>query len=63
MHHQEELHAILSLFDGELVLSERDNANKQEKTLRVRRLSNQKYLEDEVTLIKEKISSQAQLSL
>jgi tetratricopeptide (TPR) repeat protein/archaellum biogenesis ATPase FlaH len=55
MHPSEELQAILSLFDGELVLSERVTADKTEKSLRVRRLSNQRFLEEEVPLKRPKI--------
>ena len=54
MHTPEEVQAILGLFDGEIRISEKQNANGiMEKTLRIRRLYNQKYLEDELTLTKE----------
>jgi KaiC/GvpD/RAD55 family RecA-like ATPase/tetratricopeptide (TPR) repeat protein len=50
MHAQEDRQAILSLFDGEIVLSEQIASEKTIMTLRVRRLSNQKYLDNEITL-------------
>jgi tetratricopeptide (TPR) repeat protein/KaiC/GvpD/RAD55 family RecA-like ATPase len=54
MHPSEEVQAILGLFDGEIRISEKQNAKGiVERTLKIRRLYNQKYLEDELTLIKE----------
>jgi KaiC/GvpD/RAD55 family RecA-like ATPase/tetratricopeptide (TPR) repeat protein len=50
MHPQEEVQAILGLFDGEIRISERETAKGAEKVLRIRRLFNQKYLENELTL-------------
>jgi KaiC/GvpD/RAD55 family RecA-like ATPase/tetratricopeptide (TPR) repeat protein len=54
MHTPEEVQAILGLFDGEIRISEKQNAKGiMEKVLKIRRLYNQKYLEDELTLTKE----------
>jgi tetratricopeptide (TPR) repeat protein len=48
MHPSEELHAILGLFDGEIDIYEKG----AEQFLRIKRMSNQKYLEDELLLKK-----------
>ncbi len=50
MHPQEEVQAITGLFDGEIRISEKEIAKGIEKVLRIRRLFNQKYLENELTL-------------
>ncbi len=55
MHSQEEVQAILGLFDGEIRISEKDTAKGVEKVLRIRRLFNQKYLDKDLTLNEEKI--------
>ena len=57
MHPAEESRAIISLFDGEIAISEKETVKGLEKILRVRKLVNQKYFEDEITLTKEKLSS------
>ncbi len=49
MHPPEELHAILGLFDGEISIYERGT----EQFLRIKRMSDQEYLEDELPLIRE----------
>jgi tetratricopeptide (TPR) repeat protein/KaiC/GvpD/RAD55 family RecA-like ATPase len=48
MHPPEELHAILGLFDGEINIYEKGT----EQFLRIKRMSNQKYMEDELLLKK-----------
>jgi hypothetical protein len=48
MHPPEELHAILGLFDGEINIYERG----AEQFLKIKRMSNQKYLENEIALTK-----------
>jgi hypothetical protein len=48
MHPPEELHAILGLFDGEINIYERG----AEQFLKIKRMSNQKYLENEMALTK-----------
>jgi len=55
MHSQEEVQAILGLFDGEIRISEKETAKGIDKVLRIRRLFNQKYLENELTLTGEKL--------
>jgi tetratricopeptide (TPR) repeat protein len=57
MHPLEESRAIISLFEGEIAITEKETAKGPEKTLRIRKLVNQKYLEDELTLTKKKLSS------
>ena len=48
MHPPEELHAILGLFDGEINIYEKG----AQQFLRIKRMSNQKYLDDELLLKK-----------
>ncbi len=55
MHTQEETQAIQGLFEGEIKLSERETNNGMEKTLRIRKLYNQKYIENEILLHREKL--------
>ncbi|MGD9131156.1 MAG: DUF2791 family P-loop domain-containing protein [Candidatus Bathyarchaeota archaeon] len=55
MHSPEEVQAILGLFEGEIQIIERETAKGTEKSLRIRRLGNQKYLENELTLTREKL--------
>lgn len=55
MHPQEEIQAVLGLFDGELRITEKETPIKIEKMLRVRRLSGQKYLENELILTEENL--------
>ena len=55
MHPPEEVQAILGLFDGEIRITERETAEGTEKFLKIKKLYNQKYLEKEVLLSKEKL--------
>jgi hypothetical protein len=55
MHPPEELCAILGLFDGEINIYEKG----AEQFLRVKRMSNQKYLEDEMLLKKGDLQRKA----
>jgi tetratricopeptide (TPR) repeat protein/KaiC/GvpD/RAD55 family RecA-like ATPase len=55
MHPQEEVHAILSLFDGEIKISEKETDKGTERTLRVRRLKNQRCLENELSISKKNL--------
>ena len=55
MHPLEEVQAILGLFEGEIRISERETTEGLEKTLRIRRLYNQRYLESELVLTREKL--------
>lgn len=50
MHPPEEVHAILGLFDGEVLVSEKETEKGIENTLRVKKLRNQRYLDNELTL-------------
>ena len=56
MHPAEEIQAILALFNGEMRVSERETARGTEKVLRIRKLSGQKYVENEIVLNKEKLA-------
>jgi KaiC/GvpD/RAD55 family RecA-like ATPase len=55
MHSLEELQAILGLFDGEIRLVERETSKGMEMVLRIRKLYNQKHLETELILSKERL--------
>jgi tetratricopeptide (TPR) repeat protein/KaiC/GvpD/RAD55 family RecA-like ATPase len=57
MHPQEEVQAILGLFEGEIRISEKETEKGIEKVLRIRKLYNQRYLENELTLTREKLES------
>lgn len=57
MHSAEEVHAILGLFDGEIRISERETARGLEKVLRIRKLYNQKYIENELIVTRRKLQS------
>jgi len=54
MHPQEELHAILGLFDGEINIYEKG----AEQFLKIKRMSDQEYLEDELLLTRERMKKQ-----
>jgi KaiC/GvpD/RAD55 family RecA-like ATPase len=54
MHTQEEAQAILGLFEGEISLSQRETPKGIDKVLRIKKLHNQKYLENELTLTRER---------
>jgi KaiC/GvpD/RAD55 family RecA-like ATPase len=55
MHPPEEVQAILGLFDGEIRINQRETENGIEKVLKIRKLYNQRYLEKELLLNKEKL--------
>ncbi len=55
MHSQEELEAILGLFEGEIRMTEKETAQGIGITLRIRKLINQRYSEKEISLNKEKL--------
>jgi hypothetical protein len=57
MHPLAEVQAILGLFEGEIKISEKETARGIERTLRIRKLYNQRYLENELTLTKEGLES------
>jgi TolB-like protein/Tfp pilus assembly protein PilF len=50
MHPSEELHAILGLFDGDISVYERETERGLERYLKIKKLSNQKYLGDKLPL-------------
>lgn len=53
MHSQEQLHAILGLFDGEITIKESETEQGFARFLSVRRYKGQKYLKDERRLTEE----------
>jgi KaiC/GvpD/RAD55 family RecA-like ATPase len=53
LHSPEELHAILGLFEGEVNLYEKETEKGSEKYLRIKRMSDKKYLENELLLKKK----------
>jgi KaiC/GvpD/RAD55 family RecA-like ATPase len=55
MHPTEEVYAILGLFDGEIRITERETAKGLEKVLRIRKLYNQRYVESELIVTRQKI--------
>jgi KaiC/GvpD/RAD55 family RecA-like ATPase len=55
MHPSEEAQAVLGLFDGEIRIAERGNEKGPKKVLKVVKLYNQRYLEDELVLTKESL--------
>jgi KaiC/GvpD/RAD55 family RecA-like ATPase len=57
MHPPEETQAVLGVFDGEIRVTERETSKGTEQVLKIRKLVNQKYQEDEVVLVKEKLST------
>ncbi len=55
MHPQEEVQAISGLFEGEIRITEREAEKGPEKILRIRKLYNQRYVDTEFMLTKEKL--------
>ena len=53
MHPQEEVQAILGLFDGIIAIYEKETPKGTERFLKIKRLSNQKYSKDEICLKEE----------
>jgi KaiC/GvpD/RAD55 family RecA-like ATPase len=53
MHPSEELHAVLGLFDGEVSIFEKETEKGLERYLKIKKMSNQEYLKDELLLTKE----------
>lgn len=52
MHPPEELHAILGLFDGEISIYEKESGKGLRKYLKIKKMSNRRYLNDEILLKK-----------
>ncbi len=57
MHSPEELEAIVGLFEGEIRITERETEQGIEQYLRVRKLYNQQYVENEIVVSKEELSA------
>jgi KaiC/GvpD/RAD55 family RecA-like ATPase len=53
VHPSEELHAILGLFEGEISVYEKETERGLGKYVKVKKMINQKYLEDELPLKRE----------
>ncbi len=50
MHSTEEFEAILGLFDGQIEIYEKETPKGMASFLRIRRMTGQKYLKDEMSL-------------
>lgn len=57
MHPPEETHAILGLFEGEISVYEKESEKNSEKSLKIRKMYNQKYLESDLPLRKERLEA------
>jgi KaiC/GvpD/RAD55 family RecA-like ATPase len=57
MHPSEEVHAILDLFEGEINIYEKETEKGLEKFLKINKMLNQRYLENELPLKKEKMET------
>jgi len=55
MHSPQEVHAILGLFDGEINIYEKESEKGLEKFLKIKKMYNQKYLESELPLRKQRL--------
>lgn len=55
MHPSEELHAILGLFEGEINIYNKEEESGSEKYVKIKKMSNHKYLENELHLKKESL--------
>jgi hypothetical protein len=55
MHPSEEFNAILDLFDGEINIYEKEIQKGPDKFLKIKKMTNQKYLRDELFLNKERL--------
>jgi KaiC/GvpD/RAD55 family RecA-like ATPase len=59
MHPPEEVQAMLELFDGEINIYEKENENGLGRFLRIKKMANQRYLESELPLRKERVRGSA----
>jgi hypothetical protein len=57
MHSPEEVQAILDLFEGEINIYAKETKKGSEKILKIKKMYNQKYLESELPLKKEKLQT------
>jgi KaiC/GvpD/RAD55 family RecA-like ATPase len=55
MHSPQEVHAILGLFDGEINIYEKESEKDLEKFLKIKKMYNQRYLESELPLRKQRL--------
>jgi len=55
MHPPQEIRAVLDLFDGEISIYEKETEKGHGKYLKIQKMSNQKYLENELLLKKEQL--------
>lgn len=55
MHSPQEVHAILGLFDGEINIYEKESVKGLEKFLKIKKMYNQRYLESELPLRKQRL--------
>lgn len=58
MHPSEELHAILGMFDGDISIYEKETDEGLRKYLRIKKMGNSKYLEDELLLTRSGLMSE-----
>jgi KaiC/GvpD/RAD55 family RecA-like ATPase len=57
MHPSEEVHAILDPFEGEINICEKETEKGLEKFLKIKKMHNQRYLESEMPLKKERLET------
>jgi len=57
MHPPEQVHAILGLFEGEISVYEKETEKGIEKFLKIRKMYNQRYVESELSLRKERLET------
>jgi hypothetical protein len=57
MHPSEEVQAVLDLFEGEINIYEKELETRSEKFLKIKKMSNQRYLENELSLRKERLET------
>ena len=50
MHSSEDIHALLGLLGGEIIINEIETPKGDERWLKIKRMNNQKYLKDEILL-------------
>jgi hypothetical protein len=55
MHNSEEVQAILDVFEGEISVYEKETRKGLQKFVRIKKMYNQKYLESELSLKKERL--------
>jgi KaiC/GvpD/RAD55 family RecA-like ATPase len=55
MHPSQEVRAVLDLFEGQIDICEKETEKGSEKSLKIKRMSNRKYLENDLRLKKEEL--------